>query len=350
MDKFRIDSHKLMYHVPRFYKWQQGEDIYPIYLEIGLYGGCNHRCIFCAFDYLKYKADVLDTDIIKTFVDEAAQKGVKSILYSGEGEPLLHKDAADIIVFTKKAGIDVALSTNGVMLDKETIGKTLESFTWIRVSINAGSEKAYADIHKTNKKDFSKVINNLKECVKAKKKNNHECTIGTQFLLMSQNHKEVVKLAKMLKGIGVDYLAIKPYCHHPLSNKSIDTALERLEGSGLKKLSRNNFHIIFRNRAIDKINEEKLYNRCLGMPFAAHIAANGEMYPCNAFVGREEFAFGNINKKSFESIWKGGRRKKIMKIIRDEWDVKDCRKGCRMDEINRYLWELENPSKHVNFI
>jgi len=24
--------------------------------------------------------------------------------------------------------------------------------------------------------------------------------------------------------------------------------------------------------------------------------------------------------------------------------------GCRMDEINRYLWELKHPHPHVNFV
>jgi len=350
MDRFRIDSHKLMYHIPRLNKWQKGEEIYPIYMEIGLHGGCNHRCVFCAFDYLEYKTDVLDKDVLRRIVKDAAKKGVKSILYSGEGEPLLHKDAADIMIFTKKCGIDVALSTNGVMFNKETIEKVLENLTWIRVSMNAGSEKAYANIHKANKNDFSRVMDNLKECVKTKKRNKLECTIGAQFLLMHQNQKEVIKLAGILKGIGVDYLAIKPYCRHPLSNKSIDTTLERQEENDLKKISSNDFHVIFRNRAIKKMNGEKIYNRCLGMPFAVHVAADGDMYPCNSFVGRKEFAFGNIGKKSLEVIWEGKRRREIMEKIRNEWDVKDCRKGCRLDEINHYLWELKNPSKHVNFI
>lgn len=111
MDKYRIDSHKLIYYIPRVYEWLQGKNICPIYIEIGLIGGCNHRCIFCAFDFLKYKPYILDEICFKRFILGAAKK---SILYSGEGEPLLHKNATDITVFTKKAGIDVALTANGV--------------------------------------------------------------------------------------------------------------------------------------------------------------------------------------------------------------------------------------------
>ena len=101
-DSLKLDSHKLIYHIPRVHQWLQGENIYPIYIEVGLYSGCNHRCIFCAFDFLGYKLDILETRYLKRFISDAAKKGVKAILYSGEGEPLLRKDASDIIIYTKK--------------------------------------------------------------------------------------------------------------------------------------------------------------------------------------------------------------------------------------------------------
>ncbi|MBE9532248.1 MAG: radical SAM protein, partial [Proteobacteria bacterium] len=34
MDKYKIDSHKLIYHVERTNEWLSGEDIYPIYVEM----------------------------------------------------------------------------------------------------------------------------------------------------------------------------------------------------------------------------------------------------------------------------------------------------------------------------
>ena len=120
MDKFVIDSHKLIYHIPRLHQWLEGKTIYPIYIEVGIHSGCNHRCIFCAFDFLGYRAETLETRYLKRFISDAAGKGVKALLYSGEGEPLLRKDASDIIVYTRKVGIDVALATNGIMLNKDT--------------------------------------------------------------------------------------------------------------------------------------------------------------------------------------------------------------------------------------
>jgi radical SAM protein with 4Fe4S-binding SPASM domain len=354
MDKFRIDSHKLVYHISRVHQWLKGQNIYPIYIEIGLFGGCNHRCIFCAFDFLKYKPDILDEDCLKKFIREAGKKGVKAVLYSGEGEPLLHNNATGIITFTKKAGIDVALVTNGVLFGKDKAEALLKHLTWLKVSLDAGSEKTYAIIHRTRKEDFNTVIRNLKEAVKIKNTNRYNCSIGVQFLLLPQNYRESLALAKILSPMGIDYLVIKPYCQHPLSNNSISPKFKYknllyLEEE-LKRYSRKDFHVIFRSNTMKKIEAAKPYGQCLGLPFATHITAKGDVYPCSNFVGKEDFVFGNICNKSFEDIWNGQRRRKIMDKIYKKWDVRSCRNACRLDEINRYLWELKNPVNHVNFI
>ena len=63
MDNYRVDSHKLMFHPERVTKWLSGENIYPIEIEISPSGACNHRCIFCAYDYIGYQPDFLKKDI-----------------------------------------------------------------------------------------------------------------------------------------------------------------------------------------------------------------------------------------------------------------------------------------------
>jgi radical SAM protein with 4Fe4S-binding SPASM domain len=162
------------------------------------------------------------------------------------------------------------------------------------------------------------------------------------------------RLARLLKRVGVDYLVIKPYSPHGLSAKKIGL---RLRPSGLSNLEKRllryaggNFRVIFRKNAISKIGSSKPYKKCFGPDFATHISASGEVYPCNAFIGKKEFCFGNIYKKAFKDIWFGARRKAVMKLLNKSLDHGLCRDACRLDEINRYLWELKNPVKHANFI
>lgn len=353
MDNFRLDSHKLMYHVPTLNQWLEGREIFPIYVELGLYGGCNHRCVFCAFDYLKYKPGRLKESCFKKFLSEAAKGGVKAILFSGEGEPLLHPKAAELIAFAKKKKIDVALSTNGVFLDRLTSQKILPYLSWIRVSLNAGSAKDYALIHGTSAQDFQTVLDNLKNAVSIKKKNKYSCVIGVQLILLPDNSKEVFNLARRLREIGVDYLAVKPFSRHPLSINNAYTDIYRenyIFRNKLKKYTNEDFEVIFRQYAFDKIDAAKPYKRCLGFDFISHITSSGDVVPCNAFVGKKEFVLGNICKSSLSDILKSRKRKAILNKINRDWDINKCRKSCRLDEINSYLWDLKHQVYHHNFI
>lgn len=354
MDEYVIDSHKLMYHADRLCLWGAGKDIYPIYVEIAPCGVCNHRCIFCALDYLGYKPAFLEKNTLKRFLKDISGAGVKSIMFAGEGEPLLHKDISELVAYAKSQGLDVAITTNGVLLSKKLSSEILDSLSWLRISLNAGTPKAYSSIHRTSPEDFNKVIANIKDAVMIKKKKGYRCTIGVQMLLLNENYKEAPRLAQSLRKIGVDYLIIKPYSQHPLSKNRLKGGLDYkhflfLEEK-LKEYEKDGFKIIFRKNTMLKIAEKKPYEKCLGLPFWAYLSSKGDLYACSAFLGDERFCYGNIYKDHFGKIWKSDKRKKIMKMMSGSWDIKDCREVCRLDQINRYLWDLKNPPRHVNFI
>lgn len=353
-DYFRIDSHKLMFHVPRVNDWLRGKMINPIYLEIAPAGGCNHRCIFCALDYLNYQPVFLDVRKLKQTIREAHQLGVKSIMYAGEGEPLLHKDICDIVITTKRSGIDAAITTNGVLLRREISRVLLRNLSWMRISLNAGTAKTYSKIHRTKSSDFKTVLDNLADAVDLKKRKNLTATIGVQLLLIPENINEVVVLAKRLKQIGVDYITIKPYSQHPLSTSHIEPSFSYRDHNALKqrllKLQNDRFMVIFRGQTMKRIDETRDYRRCFGLPFWAYIMAQGDVYACSAFLGKKEFCYGNIYKTSFKAIMRGRRRKEIIERVRKTLDVAQCREVCRLDKINSYLWTLKHAGPHINFI
>lgn len=355
MNDFRIDSHKLIYHTAKVNQWLEGKDICPIYVEIGPSGACNHRCIFCALDYVGYRKRFIDTKIFKKRLKEMARCGVKSVMYAGEGEPLLHKDISELIVHTKKTGIDVAVTTNGVLFTRELAGSCLGSLSWIRISLDAGTASTYARIHRCSKAHFNQVIKNLTDAVKLREKEGWATTIGAQFLLIPENCNEVVKAASLLRDTGVDYLIIKPFSQHPMSYNRLNRDFHYEDyfclNDKLKKYSTKNFRIIFRIHTMKKLKEkERLYEHCLGLPFWAYIDSKGDVWACSAYLGNVDFLYGNIVKKSFQEIVKSARRKKILRMTSTKLDTSKCREVCRLDEVNRYLWELRHPHPHVNFI
>lgn len=354
MDEFKIDSHKLIYHIYRVHQWIKGKNIYPIYVEISPHGGCNHRCIFCALDYLEYKPAYLDTRILKGFLKDIASKGAKSIMFAGEGEPLLHKDIAGLVIYAKNRGLDIAVTTNGVLMNKSFLEETLAYLSWLRISLNAGTAKTYSHIHKTHPEDFNKVIGNIKAAVRLKKKKGFSCTIGGQSLLLNENYKEVCKLADILRNVGANYLIVKPYSQHPQSYNRLGKKLNYQELLFLEKKLKDhedrNFKIIFRRNTMENLLKKKPYKKCLGLPFWTYLSSWGDLYACSAFLGDKRFCYGNIYKESFEKAWDGEKRKRLIRMMEKDWDIENCREVCRLDAINRYLWELKNPPIHVNFI
>ena len=354
MDDFGIDSHKLIYHISRVHKWLNGENIYPIYLELSPSGACNHRCTFCALDYLHYKPQFIDKGVLNNFLIKAAELGVKSVMYSGEGEPFLHPEIDELIIHAKQTGLDVSVTTNGVHCNENIISKCLSSLSWIRFSLNAGTASTYQKIHRCKPDDFKRVLDNLQTAVRVRGLNHYPCTIGVQLTLIPENAHEISLLAPLLKNIGVDYLTIKPFSPHPMSCSKISANMNHMDylytADNLKQLSNENFKIIFRDNAINKMREKKPYKNCLGLPFFAYISSDGNIYACSTFLGNNKFCYGNIYQNSFSEIWESACRHEILNFMSTELNPEKCRQACRLDEINRYLWELKYPSAHVNFI
>ncbi len=354
-DKFKIDSHKLIYHIPRVNDWLAGKDIYPIYMEVSPCGACNHRCTFCAVDYLEYQNRRLDTDIFSQRLKEMGQLGLKSIMYAGEGEPFLHPDMAAITARTKAAGIDVAFTTNAVLFKEAIQDEVLANSQWLKVSINAGTDKTYSQIHRTKPADFDKVIENMTRAAQLRQMHGYKCALGMQLLLLPENAREVCTLAQLAADIGMDYLVVKPYSQNPQSKTSQYDGVRydqyaRL-AEELENFNSDSFSIIFRANAMAKWDDgHKPYHRCLALPFWSYLDAGGNIWGCSMYMGDDRFNYGNIYDQTFAQIWHGEKRRESLRFVAEDLDAGSCRLNCRMDEINRYLWQLKEPPAHSNFI
>lgn len=346
-----VDNHKLIFHPERVAQWLRTGDCYPIYVEIGLTNRCNHRCIFCALDWFEKTPIDIDTEVMKKALHDMAANGVKSVMFAGEGEPLMHRDVTEIVSFAKMNGLDVAITTNGVLFDKKKLEQLLPVLSWVRFSVDAGTPSTHKKIHCGGSKDFEKVLTNLRNAVAIKRENNLPVIIGVQFLLIPDNLDDLIPFILTFKEIGVDNVQIKPYSQHPLSKNRfiIDYSKYQKIEKEIRKYSTPAFQVIFRSLTTERLIKKRDYHECYGMPFFTLIESDGSVIPCMMFYQNPEFSYGNLNDNSFSEIWLGEKRKTVLEKLAKN-TIEHCRDGCRLDAINRYLSQLKNPHPHINFI
>jgi len=350
-DRRLIDSHKLHFHPERVAQWnaasREGEwalarDIYPIYVEISPVGACNHRCTFCAVDYIGYTSDQLDGAVLRERLREMAKLGVKSVMFAGEGEPLLHKETNTNVIAGYAARLDMAFTTNGVLLHKL---REINLCKWVRISLNAGKRDTYAAVHRTKAADFDTVLRNIKDAVKRK----GTCDLGVQCVVLPENVSEIETLYKLCDDIGVDYLIAKPYSQHKKSET------HEYEGkrpwSDFLSFKSERGHCEFIYRAETAATTRIPYDKCHATPsFWAYVMANGDVYSCSAYLLDDRFKMGNINDATFKSVWQSEKRRLNWEFVREGLDIHECRVNCRMDKVKRYLTELVAMEHDKNFI
>jgi MoaA/NifB/PqqE/SkfB family radical SAM enzyme len=336
-----------MYHPERVTDWKMGEDVAPIYVEISPTSSCNHKCSFCALDFAR-KNEMIDRDsLLKSLID-MGNFGVKSVMFGGEGEPTLHPSFGEFVKTAKFSGMDVAVTTNGT---RPLNG--LEHLSWIKISINGGTPDTYQKIHGCKLQDWNDVWSNVHDMVEQKKAFNLSTKIGVQSILLPSNQDTMMNLLERCISVGVDYLVIKPYSQHhsSINRQEIDYSVSP-NLDALKDLAvSSKFELIYRDNAFSSIGRERDYDKCLSVPyFWAYIQSNGMVNGCSSFLGFPRFEYGNIGKQLFSDVWKGIYREHAKGYMSFGHNIETCRKACRMNKCNEYLWNVANDVEHKNFI
>lgn len=131
------------------------------YLRISLTDNCNLRCFYCMpeEDYAFTPASrLMQTNEIASIAKLFVQEGVKKIRLTG-GEPLVRKDAAEIILSLSKLPVELTLTTNATRLDEFQPILKEAGIRSINVSLDSLKAERFNKITRRNL--FDKVKSNI---------------------------------------------------------------------------------------------------------------------------------------------------------------------------------------------
>lgn len=368
MDEIILDGHKLHWHRERVEAWLRGERIAPITIDCSLTRRCTYRCVYCYGMLQKNDEKRMTRDVIFRFLDDAAEIGVKAISFVSDGESTCSPHLYEAILRGKSNGLDMALGTNGFLLKDERLEEILPALTYLRFNISAANVERYAEIHGCKRDCYFKVINTIKECVRIKKENSLDVTIGLQMVLLPEFEDQIIPLAKLGKELGVDYLVIKHCSDDEMGSLGVDYSKYFEMVNVLKKAE----EVYSDDKYLVKAKWSKIlsdgkrnYSRCYGPPFIMQFSGSGLVAPCGMLFNNRyrKYHIGNIADTSFKQLWQSDRYWEVINLLASEkFDAKTmCGSLCLQHKVNEFLADLKEgeanlknvnskPPMHINFI
>ncbi len=152
------------------------------YLRISLTDNCNLRCFYCMpeeeYDFMP-AASRMQANEIASLAATFVQMGVTKIRLTG-GEPLVRKDAADIIMQLSKLPVQLTLTSNGTRIHEFIDVLSDAGVRSLNISLDTLQPDTF--LHLTRRNAFQQVYNNI------------------QLLLQKQFHVKVNMV--VMKGIN----------------------------------------------------------------------------------------------------------------------------------------------------
>ena len=121
-------------------------------LRISVTDRCNFRCRYCMprevfgkdFPFLE-RAEIMSFEEIDRLAGIFIDLGVEKIRLTG-GEPLLRKNLPDLISMLSMRGVEIAMTTNGVLLPRYAPALSAAGLDRVTVSLDAIDESTFAAI------------------------------------------------------------------------------------------------------------------------------------------------------------------------------------------------------------
>jgi len=365
MNKLILDGHKLQWHHERVNAWLDGIHVAPITIDCALTRKCNYSCSYCYSQVQENCGEPLNEYAIYRFLDDAAEIGVKAISFVSDGESTLSPHLQNAVLRGANNGLDIAIGSNGYLLNEGILDATLPYLAYLRFNISAGEIDRYCEIHGVSKKCYLGVVSNIQKAVEIKKRDNLDVTIGTQMVLLPSFADQILPLTMLSWDMGVDYFVIKHCSDDEFGNLGVDySKYQKLTDllNEAEATSTSDFQVSAKWSKIMS-NGKRSYKKCFGPNFIMQFSGSGLVSPCGMLFNdryKKNYHIGNLADKGLKEVWESDRYKEVLdRICSDKFDARTmCGSLCLQHKCNEFLngidgWlEPKNGEKpqHVNFV
>lgn len=348
MSQYINSRSKLLQHIDRVAALKTGHKPPPVNIEIDLSNRCSLGCEWCHFAHTHTRGphahartvetgDLMDTALAFEIVDQLIDYGVRSIVWSGGGEPTLHSDFNRIV---NAYHLPMGLYTNGCHIDEQRAHILKQRLSWVYVSLDAVTGGDYAQCKGVTPEHFDRALAGVSALVNASGK----ATIGVGFLLNANNWPQAEGMAELGHELGADYVQFRPTIRYKSeAPNEIDGGIGWIPGaiSLLETMDRNGVEIDLSR--FDMLHEwtGHGYSQCWWSGLQTVITPNGKVWACLNKRGMDGAELGDLNDESFETIWE----RAPIQVVNDH-----CRVMCRGHIPNMELKGMFEHKPHGEFI
>ena len=349
MSQYINSRSKLLRHIDRIAALKAGMKPPPVNVEIDLSNRCSLGCEWCHFAHTHTRGplsgkrtvdagDLMNTQLAFTIIYDLEHYGVRSVVWSGGGEPTLHPEFNRIISTCR---LPQGLYTNGGHIDDKRAAILKSRMSWVYVSLDAASGDEYAKVKGVTPAHFDRAVAGITALVEA----GGEATVGVGFLLNEYNWHAAPRMAALGVSLGADYVQFRPTIlydtDHPASRVGdvswVSKAARILEGLS----TRHTVEIDISRFKMLQHWREHGYSTCWWSGMQTVITPNGKVWACLNKRGMDGAELGDLNTEFFDDVW---QRAPIQAVN------EQCRVMCRGHIPNLELSAIMEDRLHGEFI
>ena len=345
-------------------------DIAPLSINLDLTTACNYACDHCIdWDILNSKEKHED-DQLRASIERMAERGLRSVILIGGGEPTLYPGFVEFVAFLKQLDLSVSVVTNGSRGDR--ILQAAKHFTngdWVRLSLDSGSNDVFQRMHHPSKKSLT--LDEICSWIPKIKAANPDLQMGFSFVItwvggsrgevkIVENIHEMVMASKRASDAMFDYISFKPFLERQedgaevmdpaKSEAELQAVVARIQSNleaaratvreGFRVLASTNLRVLMSGTWMDYTKQPKTCH----MQILRQVVTTLGTYNCQAHRGVHK---AKVGEKDVWAVPPAGQHKTIGLLNTFDASVECGEVTCLYNSTNWWLEELVNASAEL---